>query len=55
MPDLRIKLVDSAIMNQLSYTVANEKFRNLGFAFQGNLARGIRETVELLRAAKGSR
>jgi nucleoside-diphosphate-sugar epimerase len=54
-PDLRIKLVDSAIMNQLSYTVSAEKFRALGFPFQGNLARGIRETVELLRAAKGFR
>jgi len=35
--------------------VSAEKFRALGFPFQGNLARGIRETVELLRSAKGLR
>jgi nucleoside-diphosphate-sugar epimerase len=54
-PELRIQFVDSPIMNQLSYTVSCEKFRALGFAFRGNLAGGIRETVELLRAAKGLR
>jgi nucleoside-diphosphate-sugar epimerase len=51
-PDCKISFVDSAIMNQLSYTVSCDKFRALGFDFQGNLARGIRETVELLRAAR---
>jgi nucleoside-diphosphate-sugar epimerase len=51
-PELRIKLVDAAIMNQLSYTVANDRFRALGFAFQGDLARGIRQTVALLRSAR---
>jgi UDP-glucose 4-epimerase len=48
-PDLSVKLVDSQIMNQLSYTVACEKFRAHGFEFRGELAQGIAATVELLR------
>src|SRR5262249_6491804 len=48
-PDLRVTFVDSQIMNQLSYTVAREKFTARGFKFQGDLERGIRETIELLR------
>jgi hypothetical protein len=48
-PDLRVKLVESQIMNQLSYTVACEKFRAQGFSFHGDLDRSIRATVDLLR------
>ena len=48
-PDVSVELVDSPIMNQLSYTMSNERFRALGFEFRGNLEQGIRETVELLR------
>jgi len=48
-PDIEISYVDSQIMNQLSYTVSNEKFRKLGFEFQGSLEEGIRETVNLIR------
>ena len=47
-PALEIKLVDSKIMNQLSYTVADAKFRAKGFVPSGDLDRGVRETVELL-------
>jgi UDP-glucose 4-epimerase len=50
-PDLQINFVDSKIMNQLSYTVADAKFRAKGFSPSGDLARGIRETVELLTNA----
>lgn len=48
-PDLSVKLVDSQIMNQLSYHVACEKFTDHGFRFEGELEQGIRTTVELLR------
>lgn len=48
-PDLRVELVDAQIMNQLSYTVACEKFKAKGFRFEGNLDVGIRESVERLR------
>ena len=51
-PDLRVELVDAAIMNQLSYTVSPAKFRALGFEYQGNLEQGIRSTVELLRGVR---
>ena len=48
-PDTRVDLVDSRIMNQLSYTVANDKVRKLGFEFEGNLETAIAESVKLLR------
>ena len=42
-----INLVDSEIMNQLSYTVVSERFGDAGFEFRGSLERGIAETVRL--------
>ncbi len=51
-PDLGIKLVDAAIMNQLSYTVSPARFRALGFEYEGDLDAGIRKTVELLRGVR---
>jgi nucleoside-diphosphate-sugar epimerase len=48
-PDLRVELVDAQIMNQLSYTVACEKFKAKGFRFEGDLDVGIRESVARLR------
>lgn len=50
-PDLRVELVDSRIMNQLSYTVLAERFRALGFRFEGSLREGIGATIALLRGA----
>ncbi len=54
-PDLRIELVDSRIMNQLSYTVSDARFRALGFDVRGDLRRGVAETVALLRGLVRSR
>jgi len=51
-PDLEIQYVDTKIMNQLSYHVSNQLFRNLGFEFEGDLKKGIGETIELLRNAR---
>ena len=48
-PDLQVNMVDTQIMNQLSYTVRNERFRAQGFEFRGNHATALRETVEKLR------
>lgn len=50
-PDLEIQYVDTKIMNQLSYHVSNQLFRNLGFEFEGDLKKGIGETIQLLRNA----
>lgn len=47
-PTLSVELTDNQIMNQLSYTVSNERFKNTGFSYKGTLKNGIVETLELL-------
>jgi len=49
-----IEYVDTRIMNQLSYTVLNDRFRALGFEFRGSLEKGIAETIELLGGIRSS-
>jgi len=51
MPGLEVIFVDNRIMNQLSYEVSCERFVSQGFAFAGDLRRGIGETLALLRQA----
>jgi nucleoside-diphosphate-sugar epimerase len=53
-PDLRIELVDTRIMNQLSYTVSSRKFDGLGFQYGGNLREGVGATVGLLRGLRAT-
>jgi nucleoside-diphosphate-sugar epimerase len=53
-PDLKVELVDSKIMNQLSYTVACERFRALGFRFQGDLELEIKKSVDLIKNARSA-
>ena len=48
-PDITIEYVDAEIMNQLSYQVSNQRFRNCGFEFHGDLRRAINDTFALLR------
>ncbi len=48
-PGMKIEYVDCAIMNQLTYTVANDKFKRTGFKFKGDLKKGIFGTIGLLR------
>lgn len=50
-PDLKVSFVDSKIMNQLSYEVSCDRFMSEGFAFAGDLRRGIGETIAILRQA----
>lgn len=50
-PDVKINYVDSEIMNQLSYSVSNDKFIATGYSFTGNLEKNIIETLELLKNA----
>lgn len=50
-PDLNVTFVDNKIMNQLSYEVSCDRFVSEGFAFAGDLRRGIGETIGLLRQA----
>lgn len=50
-PNLRTKLVDKEIMNQLSYEVSSNRFVSTGFKFKGNLREGIDETIQMVRNA----
>ena len=50
-PDLQLSFVNSPIMNQLSYEVSCARFLDQGFAFRGDLRRGVGETVALLETA----
>lgn len=52
-PDIKIKYVDSRIMNQLTYTVSNDKFKKLGFKFRGSLQDGVIDTIKILNGIKG--
>jgi len=51
-PDVSIQYVDTKIMNQLSYRVSSARFERLGFAFRGDLGRGIKETIDLLKGIR---
>jgi UDP-glucose 4-epimerase len=46
-PDAKVEYVDSPIMNQLSYTVSNRRFCELGFRFSGSLWQSIGDAVKL--------
>jgi UDP-glucose 4-epimerase len=48
---LKVELVDSKIMNQLSYEVSCEKFSGTGFKSTGSIAGQISATVRLLKGS----
>jgi nucleoside-diphosphate-sugar epimerase len=47
--NIDINFVKTKIMNQLSYDVANDKFKNLGFTFKGNHTTSIKKTIQVLK------
>ena len=47
--DPKIKLIDSELMNNLSYEVSNDKFRLTKFQFEGSLTVEIAKTINLLK------
>jgi nucleoside-diphosphate-sugar epimerase len=47
--DVKIEFVDTKIMNQLSYIVANEGFKKIGFKFEGSLDCGVSDTIKLIQ------
>lgn len=53
-PNVDVQYTESAIMNDVSYRVANRRFTSLGFEFTGTLDGGIRDTMRLFRALIGS-
>ena len=36
-------------MNQLSYEVLSDRFKSKGFVFSGNMRKGIKETIDLIK------
>lgn len=51
-PNLAIQFVDSPIMNQLSYDVCNQKSKELGVEYTGNIQIGIKEIVNVFQNLK---
>lgn len=47
-PSIELDFVDNQIMNQLSYEVSRKRFEAKGFKFNGDIKRGIGETIALL-------
>jgi UDP-glucose 4-epimerase len=52
-PTLKIELVDSEIMNQLSYEVLSDKIRNIGFSGVNKINKDIAETINLFMFNSG--
>ena len=46
--ETRIRLVDSPVMNELSYTTSTARALVLGLRFQGSLDSQIRSTLQML-------
>ena len=46
---IRVKLVTSAIMNQLSYHVSQKKLNNEGLTLKSDIEKDIKETINLLK------
>ena len=51
-PDLKVDFVSSPIMNQLSYDVSDDKLKKVGFKPQGNLDKGIKDTISHLEVLR---
>ena len=50
----KVELVDSQIMNQLSYEVSSQKFESTGFHFEGKLIDDIQDSFDLLSGIKNA-
>lgn len=53
-PKIKIKFVDSPIMNQLSYNVSNKKSLEKGFIYRDEIKKGVRETIEKLKNSQSA-
>jgi len=49
---VKIKFVNSKIMNQLSYKVSNQKIKKIGFMPKGNLKKEILDTLKIFNLVK---
>ena len=48
-PEVEVKLVESEIMNQLSYQVCSDRIKHKGLSLYDNIEKGIIETINLLK------
>ena len=48
-PDIDIEYTSTRMLNQVSYHVNDDKIRDTGFTYSGNLKVGIRNTYALLQ------
>lgn len=46
---VEFEYTNTRLLNQVSYQVSDQKIRDLGFSYGGNLEVGVRETFDLLR------
>lgn len=53
LPNQEINYVDTEIMNQLSYEVSCERFKDLGFQFKNTIEENIEETLLMLAKSNG--
>jgi nucleoside-diphosphate-sugar epimerase len=51
--EIKIELVDTKIMNQLSYHVSGKKFEKHGFEYRSNIEQDINDTIKILKNACG--
>ena len=49
-PSTKVNLVDSPIMNDLSYTLSTKKFKDIGFTYSGSVKAAISETLNLFKS-----
>lgn len=54
-PQVQVELIDSRIMNQLSYTVDRSKFMSRGFQLEGDFERSVAESIAKLKALNAGR
>lgn len=53
-PDVKIEITKSPLLNQKPYEVSNEKIRQEGFEFRDELDEGVRKTIELFKGVKNN-
>ena len=51
-PDIKVNMVKTPLLNQFSYLVDDTKLSNTGINLNGSLKRGIKETLEILKCVK---
>ena len=49
LPRTKFEYVNSPIMNQLSYEISNQKFKNKKFKFKGDINLEIKKTLNLFK------